>query len=309
MSLSLTLFKTIFDNKTHKRMDFVDWESFVHTLYGLSELPLNSKKDAQLISPAIYKPETTRKNDSVVAWAGWCAVDVDDYVVKGELKDDLYNMFGDWEYVCYSTASSTREKPKFRIVFRLGSHVEASEIRAFWYALNTELRSVGDKQCKDLSRMYYIPATYNNAFNFIFRNDGASIDVDALTSKHPYSSVRITNSFLDGLSPELQAAALEYRKKKLTNTDVHWNSYRDCPFFPKKLSIEYKTIADGGWYYKMYQIMVATAGNATKQEYPITPRQIADLCRELDQETGNWYENRPLEKEADRALEYVYKNM
>ena len=157
--------------------------------------------------------------------------------------------------------------------------------------------------------MYYIPATYNNAFNFIFRNHGVSVDVDALTSKHPYSSVRITNSFLDGLSPEMQKQQLEYRKQKLTNTDVHWNSYRDCPFFPKKLSIEYKTIADGGWYYKMYQIMVATAGNATKQEYPITPRQIADLCRELDQETGNWYENRPLEKEADRALEYVYKNM
>ena len=309
MSLSLTLFKTIFDNKTHKRMDFVDWESFVHTLYGLSELPLNSKKDAQLISPAIYKPDTTRKNDSVIEWAGWCAVDVDDYVVKGELEDDLYNMFGDWEYVCYSTASSTREKPKFRIVFRLGSPVEASEIRAFWYALNTELRSVGDKQCKDFSRMYYIPATYNNTFNFIFRNHGSSIDVDALTSKHPYSSVRITDSFLDRLSPEMAKAAIEHRKSKLTNTDVYWNSYRDCPFFPKKLSNEYKTISEGGWYYKMYQIMVATAGNAIKQEYPITPRQIADLCRELDQETGNWYQNRPLEKEADRALEYVYKNI
>ena len=243
MSLSLTLFKTIFDNKTHKRMDFVDWESFVHTLYGLSELPLNSKKDAQLISPAIYKPDTTRKNDSVIEWAGWCAVDVDDYVVKGELEDDLYNMFGDWEYVCYSTASSTREKPKFRIVFRLGSPVEASEIRAFWYALNTELRSDGDKQCKDFSRMYYIPATYNNTFNFIFRNHGSSIDVDALTSKHPYSSVRITDSFLDRLSPEMAKAAIEHRKSKLTNTDVYWNSYRDCPFFPKKLSNEYKNIS------------------------------------------------------------------
>jgi hypothetical protein len=309
MSLSLTLFKTIFDNKTHKRMDFVDWESFVHTLYGLSELPLNSKKDAQLISPATYKPDTTRKNDSVVEWSGWCAVDVDDYVVKGDLQDDLHSMFGHWEYVCYSTASSTREHPKFRIVFKLGTPVVSDEIRSFWYALNTELRSVGDKQCKDLSRMYYIPATYNNAFNFIFRNHGSSIDIDSLTRKHPYSSVRITDSFLDRLSPELQAAALEHRKSKLTNTDVHWNSYRDCPFFPKKLSNEYKTISDGGWYYKMYQIMVATAGNATKREYPITPRQIADLCRELDQETGNWYENRPLEKEADRALEYIYKNM
>jgi len=58
----------------------------------------------------------------------------------------------------------------------------------------------------------------------------------------------------------------------------------------------------------MYQIMVATAANAIKREYPITATQIAELCRELDVETGNWYENRPLETEADRALEYAYRN-
>jgi hypothetical protein len=59
----------------------------------------------------------------------------------------------------------------------------------------------------------------------------------------------------------------------------------------------------------MYQIMVAIAGNAIKQQYPITASEIAKMCQELDLETGNWYKNRPLDKEADRALEYVYKNI
>jgi hypothetical protein len=59
----------------------------------------------------------------------------------------------------------------------------------------------------------------------------------------------------------------------------------------------------------MYQIMVALAGNAVKNQYPITSDEISVLCRELDMDTGNWYENRPMQKEADRALEYVYKNM
>ena len=59
----------------------------------------------------------------------------------------------------------------------------------------------------------------------------------------------------------------------------------------------------------MYQIMVALAGNAVRNSYPITAEEIASLCKELDQDTGNWYQNRPLKKEADRALEYVYKNM
>jgi len=59
----------------------------------------------------------------------------------------------------------------------------------------------------------------------------------------------------------------------------------------------------------MYQIMVALAGNAISKKYPIAADEIAVLCRELDAETGNWYANRPLQKEADRALEYVYRNM
>ena len=58
----------------------------------------------------------------------------------------------------------------------------------------------------------------------------------------------------------------------------------------------------------MYRIAVAVAGNAYSKGYPITSRQIEELCREFDRDTGNWYENRALHVEADRALEYIYKN-
>ena len=33
-------------------------------------------------------------------------------------------------------------------------------------------------------------------------------------------------------------------------------------FWSKKLETEYRSITESGWYYKMYQIMVATSGNA-----------------------------------------------
>jgi hypothetical protein len=58
----------------------------------------------------------------------------------------------------------------------------------------------------------------------------------------------------------------------------------------------------------MYKIMVAVAGSAFERGYPITAKQIEELCREFDRDTGNWYDNRPLHVEADRALEYIYKN-
>jgi hypothetical protein len=309
MTYSLTIFKNLFDNKTHRRMDFESWDEFTNLFYKLSKVPKKDKKSAQLISPAIYQPNTTRANKNVVAWGKWAAVDVDDHEFKGDLKNELYSRIGRWSYICYSTASSRLDKPKFRIVFELDRNIEESKIRHFWFALNTELESVGDRQCKDLSRMYYIPADYAGANNFIFSNSGIAIHVDELLSKHPYIEKSHSVNFMDRLPDELKDKIIEYRKSKMENTSVNWSSYHNCPFFPKQLENEYRSISNTGWYHKMYQIMVALAGNAIKKEYPISAQEISKLCRELDMETGNWYANRPLEKEADRAIEYVYRNM
>ena len=234
MKTSLTIFKNLFAIKTDQRMDFDSFDELEKLLYKLSDQPLASKKDAVLISPATYKPDTTRKNDNVVEWSGWCAVDVDDYEPEGELKDDLIRRFSTWRFTCYSTASSTRSSPKFRLVFPLTRAVEMERIRDFWYALQTELGDLGDRQTKDLSRMYYIPGKYADAYNFIFSNGGVSIDPDELIFKHPMPKKANLNNFFDRLPDEMQKQIIEYRKNKL-DANYEWTSYRDCPFFPKKL--------------------------------------------------------------------------
>jgi hypothetical protein len=240
----------------------------------------------------------------------WCAVDVDDFEFEGDLFDALNKLFGSWRWVCYSTASSTIDVPKFRLVFPLAYGVERDRIKAFWYALQSELGELGDKQTKDLSRMYYIPGNYNGANNFIFSNrNGNTIDPDELIRKHPMPIKSTGNSFLDRMPEEMRQAITSYRKSQMDNTNVNWTSYHDCPFFPKKLANEYRTISGTGWYHKMYQIMVATASNAVTKKYPITAAEVSQLCRQFDTDTGNWYENRPLDKEADRAIEYVYRNI
>ena len=116
---SLTLFKSVFDNKTHKRVDFNDYAAFERLFFDLAALPLKDKKSATLISPAIYEPDTTRSNASVIGWAGWCAVDVDEHIFDGDLEKELLDNYGQWNHIVYSTASSTIEHPKFRIVFPL----------------------------------------------------------------------------------------------------------------------------------------------------------------------------------------------
>lgn len=42
-----------------------------------------------------------------------------------------------------------------------------------------------------------------------------------------------------------------------------------------------------------------------KKGYPISGQQIGALCRELDLQTGGWYDNRNMVTEAERAIAYA----
>jgi len=302
--ITITIFKNIFDTNTDTKIELDD-DKFESFLYKAFDRPYENKKDASLMSPAMYILGTTRKNNSVTKWSKWAAVDIDDYEVKDSVEEDMKELFGQYRYTCYSTASSSKKKPKFRMVFPLSEEIEKDKIKHFWFALNKELGDLGDPQTKDLSRMYYVPGNYKGSYNFIFSNDGSLINPPQIMKKHEYID-KTGNSFLDTLPKAIKEQLLTYRKNEMTNTDVSWNDYSDCPFVSKKLVREYSQITDTGWYYKMYGIMVSIAGHAIKVKYPITSVEIANLCKQIDEANGGWYRNRPLKKEADRAIEYIY---
>jgi hypothetical protein len=307
--VSMTIFKNLYDNKTDKSMEFDDFNQLSSFLYRLSTIEYINKRDASLMSPATFLSGMTRANKSVVDWAGWAAVDVDDHVFEGDLESELKSLYGKYSYVCYSTASSSNEHPKFRLVFPLTHSVKADKIKHFWFALNAELGDIGDPQTKDLSRMYFVPGTYEGANNFIFGNDGEYVNPYDIMDRHEYAEPSTGNSFLDSLPEEVKKQILDHRKTQMTNTNVTWSDYRDCPFVNKRLIFEYKTIDDSGWYRKMYQIMVSISVNALRKRYPITAVEVAELCRQIDSDNGSWYNNRPLEREARGAINFAYENV
>ena len=285
-------------------MDYESFDEFENILYRLSEsTKYPTKKDAPLISPAVYIPDTTRANDNVLAWGGFGILDIDDY--EGRMED-IEEKYSQYRYVCYSTASSTVENPKFRLVFPLTQSVGKDDIKHFWFALNKEIGDIADAQTKDLSRMYYIPAKYKDSFNFIFSHDGEVMDPMSLMAKHPY--VKPNQTMFDRFPPAIQEALLERKRNQLNNKNFTWTSYRDCPFVNQRQIEDYKGITGTGWYAKMYEIMLTTAGNAMSKGYPITSKEIEYLCRDLDNDTGNWYSKRDFEKEAERAIDFVFKN-
>lgn len=311
MKYSLTIFRNTYDNKTDATVTYETWEEFVDALRNMSTKKgvKGGKHSSPLISPARFEQGSTRSNKNVTLWGGWAAVDVDSFELLEHmgLAESLQDICGQYKFACYSTASSTPIQPKFRLVFPLTSEVMVEDIPHFWYALNKRLQSLGDEQTKDMARMYYVPAEYPDAFNFFFENEGREINPQELMEAYPYSKPT-GNNFLDRLPEAMRKEIVEYRKSK-SDKKLDYSSYRDCPFFPKKLAQEYMTINGTGWYHKMYQIMVATAARAVELEHNITANEIANLCRELDNDNGKWYDNRPLEVEADRAIEYVYRNL
>jgi hypothetical protein len=312
METSVTFFHNLYDNKTSKRIDFENFDRFSKFLYKLSNRPLMGKKDAELMSPAVYHNESTRSNKGVLGWAGWAAVDIDDWKNDGSLKDKIDSKLRDWKYVCYSTASSKIDHPKFRLVFELSRFLVGEEIRHFWFALQSVLDDAGDKQCKDLSRMYYIPATYLNASNFFFGRPGDPVDIDALLQEFPYDERKTSRNFMDRLPDEMQRKLIQYRMDSMGSTSYSWNTYLDCPFVNKRLISDYRAIAytdNSGRYAMIYKIMASISVSAIKKEYPISSNEIVDLVRQLDRDTSNRYEDRSLQVEADRALEYAYRNV
>jgi hypothetical protein len=257
-----------------------------------------------LITPAVYDRGAKRRNVNVKSWAGWAALDIDDYDCS---PDDALKPFKKYRFVCYSTASSTKAHPKFRIILPLTDAVQADKIKHFWYALNTELNSIGDPQTKDLSRMYYTPGQYPDAFNFIFSHTGEGVlKPSDLLAKHTY--VESNPDPLSNLPPAVQQEILNYRQNKLTNRDKTWTSYEDCPYVPKQQLAEYRTLQGEGWYRQLYKIMTSIAFFAIKDQYPITANEIESMIRSIDADNGGWYKNRPIALEAQRAITYAMRN-
>ena len=210
MEISLTIFDSIYDNQTVKRMDYKNFEEFEEVFYRLAEsskYPTKSK--APLISPATYLPDTTRANDNVVAWGGFGIIDVDDF--QGDIKD-IESKYERYKYLCYSTASSSISHPKFRLVFPLTKWIQKENIKHFWYALNKEIGDIADAQTKDLSRMYYIPSKYKNSFNFIFSHEN-HFDRNSFQVKDEDNEEAI-EALADDSPEQIKTAAVELSKEK-----------------------------------------------------------------------------------------------
>lgn len=311
MQRTLTLFKNIFDKKVHRKVTFESWNNLADALIQMSDKPglKPTKEDpfnsggSPLFTPAVFRPGSTRANSNVLYWGGWIALDIDAF--DGTL-DEATSKFDQWSYVCYNSASSTEDKPKFRMVIPTTREIEADEIPHFWWSINTHIGHLADAQTKDICRMFYVPAKYPDAYDFCWKHEGEMLDPDEIMKLHPW--IKPKTNFLDSLPQAYRDALLASKQDNLKNTNFSWTCLDDCPFVYKRAVTEYMAISETGWYHKMYCFMCSIASAAIKRGYPITPSEVSSLCKELDDRTGSWYAKRNFEVEATRAIQHVLKS-
>ena len=305
--IELTYFKSAYDNVTNDQKSFNDYDSFLTYLKDLySRRALKPRKGeitqvdvhAPLISPAIYKSGTTRSKDNVEYWGAWASLDIDD---GSDFKKLLTS--SRFRLTIYNTASSREDFPKFRIITPLKRRIEASEFKKFWYAYHKLFGEHGDPQTKDISRMFYVPGQYPDAYSFFHDNKlNDFICPSELMTKYPRPPSLDKLDIPESMEREIQAL----KRKRLTKV-YKWTSYKDCPFVNSSLVMDYFT-STSGWYGKLYSLMLSIASNAIRMGYPISVDEIVQLIREIDIDDGNWYSDRPLDIEAQRALQYAMEN-
>lgn len=115
----------------------------------------SSEKDTILIGPYKIGPEGKRANQNIAAVSA-LVFDIDD--PKGYTFDDIIALTSDYFGVLHTTWSHTEEAPRYRLVIHLKHEIAAcdfSEVRDNFLFFNSELASIVDTACKDISRAYY----------------------------------------------------------------------------------------------------------------------------------------------------------
>ena len=154
---------------------------------------INAKGDTYVIGPAVTNGKSkSRKSDIVCLNSIWMDFDGGDMKPK-----DVAAMFPEYQCVIYSTFNSTKDKPRFRVIFPLSCNITAKVYHVIWKMLEQQIKSCGyvvkqnkwnkeqkqsglDRSSENPTQLYYLPcrnaANLKEAFFYGFVDDRTLID-------------------------------------------------------------------------------------------------------------------------------------
>lgn len=237
------------------------------------------KDKEKLWSPAVYEPYATRKKANVVKVT--CMV----YDVDDGTPFEMHALFSDYYYYAHTTASSSEECPKWRLVLPLKKAVPGQEWGRAWEAgrrlFKERTGSDIDGACKDPSRMYYIApprdrcriATSGGRTSEFLQLDWKSIEkpkprnkVVSLTNRKARTAKSSEFKIMEALKCEPESRRIAAEQMGATITGDGIARYIECPNCKNKdvwfcIDPSQKHTAtcnhmnSCGWYGSVYDLM------------------------------------------------------
>lgn len=127
-------------------------------------------------------PAGSRHIDKAVLSVHALAVDVDERPVEEVAR--ALTILEPFEYVAWTThrhgAASAHGRPKLRVVLPLVEPLEPAQHARAWYGLNRLIGGINDPTTKNISRLHYLPSTFDPAVAEITRHRGRWLALEDL---------------------------------------------------------------------------------------------------------------------------------
>ena len=149
-----SLFDSCKDNVPKGRV--ANWEGMVDLLCSVpyTDLP---KEEQPAWSPALYKEGTIRKNENVALISCLC-YDIDNGLHPADtiLRLDLEDI----SYIIYSSYTSTKDHPRWRLVIPLNMPITTKHFKDIYHTAGDWILGAGNyDNCDDPARLWFAPAT------------------------------------------------------------------------------------------------------------------------------------------------------
>lgn len=319
--IKASLFKNKFDNQP-ETFD-TSWTDLVEWWRELSEqLRRRAEKDGDellgirastpAICPAEYEPGALRRKVNVQRW-WFFACDIDNEDPEAMLtREDAVVLMRHWNlgYVIHSSTKSREDQHRYRLIFKLSRPIEMGEYEQVWASVNAMFAGIFDVKTRDPSRLFYVPARWENSFWFFEAEDGQGLDVDQVVLDYPVKVEpmrAIPELPVIVERPKPKSDKLEGIRAKLLGLNTMGDVIDPVisPFVTENMRMRFATSPKGG---RFFAFMVAAAQRALEKGYAISVVELEALAITMDRMNGGYARRENSKREAARALAFATAN-
>jgi hypothetical protein len=264
------------------------WDELIEVLFQSSFTPRYraDKTTSEVLGGFILRPGSTRRlTANIERMSEFICIDVD----RSHWEYDDFKHYLRWfDFVAYSTASSTMDVKRWRVIVRLNREHTMEEHYSVWRYLYRMLLKDPDRACSDPAHIFFMPSDWTDGIREFHHHAGIPLAVEACTAIFPprpllsvFDEVEPSRGFLEGSSPPT-----------------------DDPIITPHMVAKFRSEAPGGRFYRM---LVRAAIRYKARDWRLDVDELAraaELVSNIDT-LGN--RRRP-KHEAKNAIGYVERN-